>query len=73
MYVPCSATGATGVGGSCSLTTTLDTLVPGAVKEGKRTIYDVVGGVDVFDGGPDDDTGTTSGNTLFATDGFFVP
>jgi len=71
--VPCSATGATGVGGSCSLTTTLDTLVPGAVKEGKRTIYDVVGGVDVFDGGPDGDTATTSGNTLFATDGFFVP
>ena len=72
--VPCSATADTTIGGSCSITTTLDSLLgANAVPEGKRAIYDLVGGVDVFDGGADGDADTPAGDTLFVTDGFFVP
>ena len=72
--VPCNATGDTTIGGSCAIATTLDSLLgANAVPEGKRSIYDVVGGVDLFDGGADGDAGTPAGDTLFATDGFFVP
>jgi hypothetical protein len=70
--VPCSATGDTTIGAACVLNTTLDTLVPGAVKEGKRAIYRL-NDVQVFDGGPDGDVDTGAGNTLFAWQGFFVP
>jgi hypothetical protein len=36
-------------------------------------LYDLVGGVDVFDGGFDGDTNTHTDDRLFATDGFFAP
>jgi hypothetical protein len=71
--VPCAATGDTTVGSTCSLTTTMDTLVPGSVREGARGIFDAVSGVDLYDGGPDGDADTPAGNTLFVSDGFFVP
>ena len=54
--------------------TTLDSLLgPNAVPEGKRTLYDMVGGVDVFDGGIDGDVDTRGDDALFAIGGFFVP
>ena len=46
--------------------------LPGAVVEGKRAIWELKG-IDVFDGGADDQAATTSGNTLFARQGLFVP
>jgi hypothetical protein len=70
--VPCSATGDTTIGGSCGVNTTLDTLLPGAVKEGKRGIYKL-DAVEVHDGGADGDADTPAGNTPFAGQGFFVP
>ena len=71
--VPCSATGDTTIGGACALTTSLDTLLgTSAVVEGKRGIYRL-DRVDVFDGGADGDVDTPAGNTLFASQGFFVP
>jgi hypothetical protein len=69
--VPCAATSDTTVGGTCSITTTADTLTPGAIKEGARAIYDT-GEMTLFDGGPDG-VASTPGNTVFATDGFFIP
>ena len=71
--VPCSATGDTTIGGSCVLNTSLDTLLgPSAVVEGKRGIFKM-DRVDVYDGGADGDVDTPSGDTLFASQGFFVP
>ena len=37
--VPCAATGSTSTGSTCALTTTADSLMPGAVPEGKRSIW----------------------------------
>jgi hypothetical protein len=72
--VPCSATGDATVGSTCSFSTTLDSLFgAGAVAEGKRAIHDIQGGIDLFDGGPDGDAGTPTGETLFVTDGYFIP
>ena len=34
----CTPTAATNIGSTCSLTTTLDTLIPGAIVEGRRTV-----------------------------------
>jgi len=71
LSVPCSATAATNVGGTCGITTTLDTVFAGTIKEGRRAIWDV-GQIRLFDGGPDE-IGNTFGNTLFAVQGLFVP
>ena len=38
IFPPCHATTDPAKGADCSLTTTADTIVPGAIKEGKRTI-----------------------------------
>jgi hypothetical protein len=70
--VPCAATADTTIGASCALTTTADTLVPATIKEGKRAIWEL-GRLEVFDGGPDGVASTTAGNTLFETQGIFVP
>jgi hypothetical protein len=69
--IPCSTTADPDIGSTCSATTTADAVVPGAVLEGKRSVWDV-GKVQVFDGGSDGVVSTTP-NTLFATQGVFVP
>ena len=70
LTVPCTATGGA-VGATCAGTTTLDAIVPGTIKEGKRAIWQL-GQVRVNDGGPDGLASTTP-NTLFAVQGVFVP
>ena len=69
--VPCTATPETTRGSTCSISTTMDALVPGSVPEGKRSIW-ALGQVQVFDGGPDG-VAATAGNSLFAVQGVFVP
>ena len=69
--VPCAATASTTIGGTCSVSTTAEALTPGILKEGKRTVW-AVGKVRVFDGGADGDA-QTGPNTLFATEGIYVP
>jgi hypothetical protein len=70
--IPCAATGATTVGSTCSVNTTVDAVVgAGAIKETKRTIWQL-GQVRVNDGGADGVVSTTP-NTLFAVQGVFVP
>ena len=51
--------------------TTFDAIVPGAVKEGTRAVWQF-GQFTVQDGGPDGDAGTAP-NTVFARQGVFVP
>jgi Beta-propeller repeat len=70
--VPCSATADTTVGSTCSIATTADTLVPGAIEEGNRSIWEF-GQVEVFDGGADGLASTNGDNTPFARQGLFVP
>ena len=69
--VSCAATGSTSVGSTCAVSTTVDAVVPGAVKEGERAIW-ALDQVQVLDGGADG-IASTSPNTLFATQGLFVP
>ena len=52
--------------------TTLDSLLPGTVVEGSRGVWQL-GDVQVLDGGPDNLADTSTGNTLFAHQGVFVP
>lgn len=70
--VPCAATASTTEGGRCSLSSSFNAVVPGSVVEGKRAIWEL-GTVNVFDGGPDGQAATSSGNTLFERQGVFVP
>jgi glucose/arabinose dehydrogenase len=68
----CVATAGTNSPGSdCDVVTTADALAPGAIKELKRTVWQV-SDVQVYDGGADGDVDTTP-NTLFMRQGIFVP
>jgi hypothetical protein len=71
MTASCVATSSTSIGGTCSLSSSFNAVVPGAVVEGKRAIWQL-GQVDVFDGGADG-LASTAPNTLFARQGIFVP
>jgi virginiamycin B lyase len=70
--VPCRTTVSTTIGSTCAVTTTADAIQPGTVRERARTIWHV-GQVQLLDGGPDGVAATTTGNTLFETQGVFVP
>jgi WD40 repeat protein len=69
--VPCVGTGATTVGSTCAASTTVEAVVPGAVKEGVRSIWEL-SQLRVYDGGADGDADTAD-NSLFAVQGVFVP
>jgi hypothetical protein len=67
----CANSADTGVGGTCSIATTFNTIVPGAIKDTQRSSWEF-GQVQVLDGGQDGKI-STGDNTLFATQGVFVP
>ena len=69
--IPCAATPDPDTGGACVLVTSFDALVPGLIKESKRTIWQV-GQIEVRDGGPDS-VANSDDNTVFAKQGIFVP
>ena len=69
--VPCAATSDTTIGATCAVNTSADAVTPGVIKEGMRAIWQL-GQVQVFDGGADGQASTTP-NTVFATQGVFVP
>ena len=71
MTAPCAETSSTSIGGTCSVTTTANTIVPGSIKSGTRAIWQL-GQVQVFDGGPDGLV-STADNSLFEGQGIFVP
>jgi hypothetical protein len=68
---PCTATGNTAIGSTCALNTTADAVLPGAVRELKRTVWQLAA-IQVDDGGPDG-LAATPDNTTVATQGVFVP
>jgi hypothetical protein len=68
--VPCTATPGTS-GSKCTVATTLDAVTPGAVPEGKRSVW-ALGAIEVYDGGADG-RAATADNTLFARQGMFIP
>jgi hypothetical protein len=70
--VPCTPTASTSTGSLCSITTTMNTITPGAIKDTKREVAEV-GQVQVDDGGTDGSAATTLDNSQFAVQGVFVP
>jgi hypothetical protein len=62
LSIPCTGTADTTVGSTCQLDTTVEALLPGAVVEKRRAIWEL-GAIRVHDG---------AGN-LFLTQGLFVP
>jgi hypothetical protein len=62
----------TSIGSTCSISTTVNTLIPGAISSGARSVWQL-GQVNVYDGGADAAGGTTADNTLFVTPGLFAP
>jgi hypothetical protein len=70
--VPCTTTPSSStVGSTCSVNTTADAVVPSTVKELRRSIWQL-DKVNVYDGGADGQANTDP-NTLFLTQGVFVP
>jgi hypothetical protein len=72
---PCATTASTSIGSTCSVSTTANTLVPGTVVAGARTIWSL-GQVQVQDPGPDGIFDSPSGNPddgTFARQGIYVP
>jgi hypothetical protein len=70
--VPCTATADTTIGATCLVSTTADAVLPGAVPEGKRSMWQL-GQVQVQDGGEDGEGSTIADNTPFLKQGIFVP
>jgi hypothetical protein len=68
--VPCTATAGT-AGATCAVTTTFDAVLPGAIAESRRSLWEF-DRIRVNDGGSDGLAATTP-NDLFATQGIFVP
>ena len=62
MSVPCAAVADPNEGSACTTSTSVDALIPGAVPEGRRAIWQL-GAVQVYD----------AADTLFATQGVFIP
>jgi hypothetical protein len=69
--VPCNPTGGSTAGSYCAVGTSANALTPGAVTKSKRAIWQI-GQVRVYDGGPDG-VASTADNTLFETQGVFIP
>jgi hypothetical protein len=71
--IPCSETnGDTAKGSDCSVFTTMNSLVPGALASGNRVVAQT-NQLRVRDGGADGDTGTSDGEQVLAVQGVFIP
>jgi hypothetical protein len=70
--VPCVPSAGTTIGATCSLTTTFNTLIPGSVVAGARSIWEH-SQISIYDGGPDGDGDTLGDNQPFLRQGVFIP
>jgi hypothetical protein len=71
--VPCSPTpGSSLDASSCVSFTSVNAVIPLAVKDTNRALW-ALDKLRVYDGGPDEDGDTESDNSLFMTQGVFVP
>ena len=70
--IACTPTpGGDSIGSNCNASTSVDAVMSGAAREGKRSIWEL-GQVEVFDGGPDGIV-ATPGNSLFQVQGLYAP
>jgi hypothetical protein len=69
---PCLETGSSSIGSTCNVQTGVNAIVPGAVKDFKRSNWEIAD-VRVYDGGADGDGETTADNTIFLRPGIFIP
>jgi uncharacterized repeat protein (TIGR01451 family) len=69
--ISCTATDES-IGGECNVLTTADTIMPGVVREAKRSVWEL-SAVKIYDGGADGDADTVGDNTLFEVQGLFTP
>jgi hypothetical protein len=67
----CLNTAATTIGGTCSVNTTANAVVPGSVKDTQRGVVEI-GQLQINDGGADGVV-STADNTLFSVQGIFIP
>jgi len=67
----CASTADASTGGVCEVVTSANAVLPGSVRSGDRAVWQI-GRVGVLDGGPDGVV-STEPNTLFATQGVFIP
>lgn len=67
----CANTTGTTIGGTCTVNTTANTVVPGSVQDNKRGVVEVQQ-LQVNDGGQDGQVATAD-NTLFMVQGIFIP
>jgi hypothetical protein len=70
--VACAPTADDAVGSTCLLSTSANALLPGAVREGKRSVWEL-DQITVYDAGQDGDIETLDDNQTFAKQGIFVP
>jgi hypothetical protein len=70
--IACASTSDTTLGSRCAVSTSANSVVPGAVTKGKKAIWQI-GDLQVYDGGSDGLSSTTGDNTLFEVQGVFVP
>jgi hypothetical protein len=70
--VQCAQSAATSTGSTCNASTSLNAVVPGALKDGKRASHELLA-VRIYDGGPNGDGDTIADNTVFARPGVFIP
>jgi len=69
--IPCTVTGDTTVGSTCSVSTTANGVLGGSVQDNKRANVEVQT-INIEDGGADG-TGGTPDNTVFETQGIWIP
>lgn len=72
LTVPCTETSSMSSGSTCSLTTLMNIHYPGALKDGKRDLWQIFD-VRVDDGGADGDGDTPADNNVFMRPGLFIP
>jgi hypothetical protein len=70
--VPCGATAEVSTGGFCSVATSANAIIPGAVIANQRAIVESAQ-IQASDGGLDGNVQTPDGNSLFAVQGVFIP
>jgi hypothetical protein len=69
---PCANSASTTIGGTCAVTTSANAVLPGAVQDNKRAIVEIQQ-IQISDGGTDGVALTTGDNTLFGTQGIWIP
>ncbi len=67
----CVATTSTTIGGTCSVATTANAVVPGSVKDTQRGVVEI-SQLQISDGGADGLV-SSADNTLFSVQGIFIP